>query len=934
MGDHRIESILKDTLSGEVRFDDISRTIYSSDASIYEVRPIGVVFPKTINDIKQTILIAAEENIPVIARGAATGITGGCLGTGIIIDCSKYLNRILNIDSVNLTATCEPGVVQDVLNAAVSPHGLRLGPDTSTGNRATLGGMYANNAAGARSLRYSCMANHVIKTSLLLSNGEELSFEKVSLDEWDSLAQGSGTLAKIYSTCKLLKEDLFPEILRRFPSMPRRVSGYNLPSLLTPDHFNLCQLLAGSEGTLGINTQITVKLSPKPENQKLCLLFFPSLDEAFTQVTDLLKLEPLALELIDKDIITAGKSSPALKNELSWLQQIPEALLVVEFDGPSAHEQVYKLASKYSSNSLIIDEPLLMQSVWNLRKAGLGLLMSKRSYSRAIAFLEDIAVPPQELAPFMRSFINLLGSSDKRAGIYGHAGAGCMHIRPYMDLRSENDRKTIEALMHSTLKLLIKHNGTLSGEHGDGLIRSWLNKDLYGEEIYQGFTSLKNAFDPAHLMNPHKIVDGPPLFEDIRKSPFTVPETFLDFTREGGFDLAVDMCNGNGLCRKKEGTMCPSFQATEDEKDTTRARAVMLRSMISDPHSAKDIGSKEVHEILDLCLSCKGCKTECPSQVDMAKLKAEAQHHYRQKYGLSLRSRLIGNLGYYLSWANVWASAANRFSETTLGKKCLSLLGISPKRTLPAVATQTFDAWYKNNYHPSSNPKVILFNDTFTNFNHPEIGIAAYQLLSKLGYNVVVPTWKCCGRTALSKGMLPEAKMYAVTLLDSLKQYGDTPVVFLEPSCWSSFKDDYRDLLRHEINPVFLLEEFLLRLDNLEKLKNTTSANDHHIAIHTHCHQKSLLGNNSTFTLLNSLPKIYAQIIPSGCCGMAGAFGYESEHVDISIKIGELNLLPAIRKLDNSTYIISNGTSCRAQIVEGTGRTALHLAEYLNGILF
>ncbi|MFA6915289.1 MAG: FAD-linked oxidase C-terminal domain-containing protein [Parachlamydiales bacterium] len=936
MGNDRIKKVLNNTLQGEVRFDDISRTIYSSDASIYELRPLGVVIPKNAEDIRKTILAAAEENIPLIPRGAATGITGGCLGSGIIIDCSKYLNSILHIDPEKQTALCEPGVIQDTLNEAVSPYGLRLGPDTSTGNRATIGGMFANNAAGARSLRYSYMANHVLATELLLSNGETLSFDNVSIEEWNKLCQGSDTKASLYATCKQLREQLSSEINLRFTPMPRRVSGYNFPSLLHPDNFNLCQLLAGSEGTLGITTQITVKLSPKPENQKLCLISFDSLENAFEEVTSLLELKPLALELIDKDIITAGKSSPALQSELSWLVEIPAALLVLEFDGPTSSEMVRQTAAKFPSRSLIIEDIATMKSVWNLRKAGLGLLMSKRSYARAIAFLEDVSVPPQELAPFMRSFLALLGSADKRAGIYGHAGAGCMHIRPYMDLRSSEDRRTIESLMLATTQLLLKHHGSLSGEHGDGLIRSWLNEALYGKKIYQGFRTLKNAFDPHHLMNPNKIVDGPPLFQNIRKSPIKTPSTFLDFSKEGGFDLSVDMCNGNGLCRKKEGTMCPSFQATGDEKDSTRARAVMLHSMISNPQNDKDIGSQEVHDILDLCLSCKGCKTECPSQVDMAKLKAEAQHHYRQKHGLDLRSKLIGHLGYYFSWGSVFSSLANNFNKSSFGKYCLSLLGFSKSRSLPALAAQTFDSWIQKNHQASNQPSILLFNDTFTNFNNPEIGIAAYKLLTSLGYNVIVPPWKCCGRTTLSKGMLPEARKYAEALLNSLQNYPYLPLVFLEPSCWSAFKDDYKSLLPLAIsNPIFLLEEFLLEPNTLKTLQKASKLiKRHDVAIHVHCHQKSLSGVGAAHTLLNLIPGITAKIIPTGCCGMAGAFGYESEHYEISQWIGELVLLPTIRKMPDCTYIISNGTSCRAQIVEGTKRPALHLAEYLNGILF
>lgn len=919
---------ITESIEGEARFDDLSRTVFSSDASIYEVTPLGVVFPKTTADIETVAKLAFEESIPLIPRGAATGITGGCLGTGLIIDLSKYLNKIIQLDPDKKVAICQPGAIQDSLNKLATPYGLRLGPDTSTGNRATLGGMLANNAAGAHSLRYSCMADHVEEVKLILAGGKSLEAAPISLERWEQLAQND----LIYGTCWQLRHSLHQDISQAFPTIPRRVSGYNFPALLDDKYFNLCRLIAGSEGTLGIATEITVQLSPQIVLPQLCLIEFNSLLEAFRWSPQLLKYDPIALEVLDDTIMIAGKSAPAFKNGLKWLKSIPKAMLILEFEGHGAADQAHAVARQFPKNSFVLSTPRDMHELWDLRKAGLGLLMSKRSYSRAIAFLEDIAVPPAQLAGFMEEFLQLLSSENKTAGVYGHAGAGCMHIRPYMDLRNEDDRLLMKKLMLATTDLLIKHQGVLSGEHGDGLVRSWLNEKLFGPKIYQGFVQFKEAFDPRHLMNPHKIVEGPPLFEHLRTHPEKKIETFLDFSRDGGIDLAVDMCNGNGACRKREGVMCPSFQATGDENDTTRARANVLRTVMLGKNPIGDIASQGVQDILDLCISCKGCKKECPSQVDMAKLKAESLYHYHKAHGTPLRSRIFGNIGKLFSWGATFPKLSNSIANSFIGKKILSLLGVADTRPLPQIAPETFEDWAKRQDPPSNgNEKVVLFNDTFTNFTHPEIGKAAYLLLKSLGFEVIVPPWNCCGRTAISKGLLPEAKNMALTLVATLKKYSGLPLVFLEPSCWSALVDDYHDLIKEAIPSVFTLEEFLL--EHKFKLISNFSPSFPEVAIHIHCHEKALLGVQTSLKLFHELPGIHPILIDSGCCGMAGSFGFEKEHVDISHAIAEQSLFPFLRKLPPNVPIVANGTSCRTQIVDGTSRKAVHFAEYLSAHL-
>lgn len=920
-----LEKALKREIEGEVRFDEVTCSVYSTDASIYEIFPLGVVFPKSTEDIIRTVRIAHDAGISTIARGAATGITGGCLGPGLIIDTSKYLNKIINIDLSKRTATCQPGVIQDDLNENLKQYGLRLGPDTSTGNRATLGGMLANNAAGSRSLRYGCMSDHIKKVELGLAQGKLVSFETISIEEWQLKKNEN----PIYSTCWDLRNSLEEEIKKQFFSLPRRVSGYNLNSLIQNDFFNPCCLVAGSEGTLGIVSELTLNLCPIPGKSILCLIECDSLREAFLQVDYLLTLKPLALEIIDHHIIEAGKKSPAFMNRLEWIKEGTSALLIVELDGEESHNNIKILLENYSKKAIPIHSKELMQEVWDLRKAGLGLLLSKRDYTRAIAFVEDVSVRPIHLADFIDEFLSILGPT-KQAGIYGHAGSGCMHIRPYLDLRSQSDRQLMVDLMKQTTQLIKKYQGTLSGEHGDGLIRSWLNKELFGEKIYNGFLEIKKAFDPHNLMNPNKIVAGPPVLENLRRTPFKKVETYLNFDPEGGLNLAVDMCNGNGLCRKKEGTMCPSFQATLDEKDSTRARANALRQVLADPNALNDLSDEGIHQVLDLCISCKGCKTECPSLVDMAKLKIEALYHYQKKHGITLRNRLFGHVGKLFSIGSHFPGFMNFLSHTSLVKWFLEYFGITIKRPLPKLAQETFEKWTSKQPQIKSSKSVVLFNDTFTNFINPHIGIATYELFQKLGYNVIVPPWHCCGRTAISKGLLSTAKKNIENLITLLNGYSNLPLVVLEPSCLSVLIDDLKYFNSSIALKVYSLEEFLIIKENNFFLINEFNSDQSNVYVHIHCHQKALLGLEYSKKLFQSLPGVNTTFIETGCCGMAGSFGFEKEHENISIQIGELRLFPFIRKTPIEAPIISNGTSCRSQILEGTDRDPIHLSEYIN----
>lgn len=946
------EKELKAAVNGEVYFDSMHRKVYSVDASIYEIEPIGVFLPKTKDDVVTAVTIAAKYGIPVIARGAATGIAGGCLGQALILDLSCYLKNIEAVNFHDKFAICQPGVVQDNLNKILAIRNFRLGPDTSTGDRATLGGMMANNSAGARSLYYGKMVDHVTGVELVLSSGEVLYFEEVNEAELQKKLKLPTTEGHIYREVCRIREAYKEEILKKFPNIPRRVSGYNLDELLKPGPLNLSKIITGSEGTLGIATQIKVNILERPTHQGLGLVFFNSMQAGMQAIAQIMEYKPLSLEMIDDQILNRGKEAPSMRGKLDWLKGAPKCLLVAEFQASSQTELLEILkqfTNKMKSLGIgyaqeYLTEQTQIQHVWDLRKSGLGLLLSKRDYSRAIAFIEDLSIDPKELPNFMEKFQSYLKKIGKEAGIYGHVGSGCIHVRPYIDLRNPNELVLMKKIMEDISDMVLEHHGALSGEHGDGIVRTWLNEKMFGKKIYQAFKELKAAFDPKNLMNPGKIVGQTEFLDHLRLSPSTPIsklETFLDFSPEGGFELAADLCNGNGLCRKSEGVMCPSFQATDHEYDSTRARAQALRSMIHSASPMEKFGEKEIHEVLDLCLQCKGCKTECPSQVDMAKMKTEFLYQYQKKHGIPLRTRLFGHLSSLFSLSSRFPRLSNFFLTNPLSRILLDRFGISSKRPLPKLAEKRFSEFFDR--EPSKEfqtRKVVLFNDTYTEFISPEIGLSAIKVLEKLGYEVIIPSWRCCGRPLLSKGMLPEARKQAEALVQHLLPYAskNLPIVGLEPSCIFTLLDDYPSLLPNQnltvlLNQCVSFDEFINR--HIENGNFPISIDQTHknLKYHVHCYQKSLKGSKFIENLFKAIPDCEATEIKTGCCGMAGSFGYEKEHYEISMDIGQLVLFPTIKNTLPNTKIIANGFSCRSQIEHGTQRKAEHLAEFLADIL-
>ena len=943
---------LRHSLKGEFYSDDISKRIYSIDASLYQIIPTAIVVARDSEDISKTIAISYKYKTPVIGRGAATGITGGCIGSGIIIDTSKYMQNIIDINYEEGYALCQPGVVQDQLNKELAAKGYCLGPDTSTGNRATIGGMTANNSAGAHSLRYGKMVDHVISVRVILSNGDVVTFGEETEESFKEKMALDTREGDIFKAVYKIISDNQNDIEVAFPKIQRRVSGYNLDELTKGFPINMAKLIVGSEGTFGIIDFIKVKISRKPSNTVLSILHFDNFEDALNKVDTILKHKPFSLELIDKTVIDLGKVSPMMEGQLDWLKGSPEMLLVAEFDASTPGGALNKQkafteaieGSDFCYHNSPLNDKKSQSKVWKLRKAGLGILMSKRSNERAIAFLEDVAVPLDKLAGFLTFFRKYFTDKSKEIGFYGHAGVGCVHVRPMLDLSKEADRNLMIESMKEIAQMVKDLGGSLSGEHGDGITRSWLHEKMFGPKVYKLFKDLKTAFDPDNLMNPGKIIDSLDPLENLKVDMNTQQinlNTQYTFSDEGGWNFAVDMCNGNGECTKKDtGLMCPSYQAYEDERHSTRARAQSLQYALNGGISYNDLMGKKLHDILDLCLECKGCKTECPSSVDMAKMKSEYLYHYQEKNGYKFRSRLFANVSKHSEKASKFPALTNFVNSLAPTRWIFNMIGIAPQRELPHFASKKFSSWIKTTTNLPAEREIVLFNDTFNEYNTPKIGIYTSNILNQLGYKIIYPEYKCCGRPMISKGMLKEAKVQAQKIVSLLLPHvkNGLKVVGLEPSCILTIADDYPELLNTEeaktvASACMTIDEVLVEAIEENRFDLQFHVNKMDVLFHAHCHQKALRGTESTLKVLSALPGVTPKEIDSGCCGMAGSFGYEKEHYDMSMAIGEKRLFPEIRKASVLTEIVSNGTSCRSQISHGASRNAQHLVEFINARL-
>ncbi len=969
---------LRERIEGDVRFDQMSRGLYSTDASIYQIEPIGVVIPKHGDDIQAVIELANRYKTPVLVRGGGTSLAGQSVGEAILLDCSKYLHNILEVNVEERWARVQPGVVLDQLNKHLEPMGLLFAPDVATSNRATIGGMMGNNSAGAHSIIYGKTIDHIISQNVILSDGTRTVFEPLDESAFAAKLRADGFEGNIFREIERIVHANRAEIERRFPKVMRRVGGYNLDRWLNNGARtrNMVEMSVGSEGTLVAVTEAKVNLVPRPKMNVLDVVHYDDTFSALDSLMDILACQPASVELIDRMILELTREQVEYRRKMTFVEGDPGALLVVEFYGESEAELRAKIENLearlrrggHGRAFVRLFDQADIANCFAVRKAGQGLLNSIPGDNRTIAFVEDTAVAPERLADYIRTFDRIVKENGTVAAFYAHASVGLLHVRPLINLKNEQGVARMKNIAEAISDLVLEYGGALSGEHGDGLVRSCFNEKIFGPQLYAAFRELKKAFDPNRLMNPGKIVDAPPMTENLRYGPkyqAAAVKTIFDFTREGGFARAIEACNGMGVCRKEgEGTMCPSFQVTRDEEHSTRGRANALRLAIAGYLPPGSLTSKRMHDVLDLCLECKACKTECASNVDMAKLKYEFLAKYHAEHGTPLRAHLFANIA-LLNRVGSWFAPLSNWTMTLAPSKwVLAKMGIARQRNLPPFVRQTFWRWFKA-HAPTPRPllpsveaptgegqfapspvrvlgergrvgvgaKVVLFVDTFMNYNYPSIGIAATHLLDAAGCAVLAPKRPCCGRPYISKGMLEHARALAKENVKRLVPYAreGIPIVGTEPSCLLTLRDEYLDLLPDAADAKLVASQAMLMEEFLPTVRERLAFTDEKkgVLIHGHCHQKSALGMAPVVNALKLNPSFNVIESGAGCCGMAGSFGFEAEHYDISLKIGEDRLFPKVRAQSAETEIAVSGVSCRQQIEYGTGRKARHWVEVM-----
>lgn len=963
---------LKQKMEGEFKFDHLSKLLYATDASAYREIPQAVAIPKSNTDIQLLIDFARQNSTSLIPRGGGTSLAGQVVGKGIIVDISKYLNRILEVNVEEKWVRVEPGVVLSELNMHLHAYGLMFGPETSTANRCTMGGMLGNNSCGLHSLTHGSVREHILEVKCFLSDNSEVVFNSLTNEEYNQKCKLENLEGELYrSVHKLLKKnENREEISKQYPhpSVPRRNNGYALDILaqMQPYNkngkdFNFAKLLAGSEGTLAFTSEMKLNLVELPPKEKALLcIHFSKLEEAFNANLIGLKFNPSAIELMDKTIMDMTKQSIGLKPNRFFINGEPEAILIIELWSDSKQE-IEKRASDIEkamkAKSYGYHFPLIWGAdialVWSLRTAGLGVLSNLPGDAKPVSVVEDTAVPVKKLPQFLAEFQSKLDELKLKAVYHAHIATGELHLRPILNLKDKKDIQLFRTIAIETAKLVKKYRGSLSGEHGDGRLRGEFIPFMLGEKVFNLLRQLKATWDPQNIFNPGKIIDTPPMHDWLRYTPGT--ETlelnhYFDYKLEMGMARAIEKCNGTGDCRKSEiigGTMCPSFMATRDEMHSTRGRANILRELITRPSDLHWADQREVLNSLELCLSCKACKSECPSGVDMAKLKADFLQNHYDGNPVTLRTKLIANYPALMElaiWFNPLSNVILKFGLSSWLLKKIS--GFSTKRKLPKLSKVSLKSWSKKHQANSfeSKRKVYLFNDEFLNVNESHIGIQAVLLLEKLGYEVIVPKNSYSGRTYLSKGLVKQAAKLAnknVVLFKNLIS-NDTPLIGIEPSAILSFRDEYPQLVDEKMKDAaaklaantFMIDEFIINevdKGNIRKEKFTNRKLS--IKLHGHCHQKAIATTKASIDMLQ-LPINYSvKEIPSGCCGMAGSFGYEREHYDLSMQIGEMVLFPDLRETNTETVIAAPGTSCREQIEHGTSRKALHPIEILYAAL-
>ncbi|UJP63339.1 FAD-binding and (Fe-S)-binding domain-containing protein [Mongoliitalea daihaiensis] len=965
---------LASSLEGELKFDSLSKTLYATDASVYREIPLAVAFPKSEKDIQLLIAFAKKHQTSLIPRTAGTSLAGQCVGNGIVVDVSKHFTSIIEFNAEEKWVRVQPGVVRDELNRFLKPHGLFFSPITSTANRAMIGGMVGNNSSGTTSIVYGVTRDKVMELKVLLSDGSPAVFGSLTSEVFEQKRLQSDLEGKLYQQIweELQAEDARKEIHEQFPkkSIHRRNTGYAVDELLKSElfegdePFNFCKLLSGSEGTLAFTTEIKISLDPLPDPIEVVVAaHFESIHQSMKAAQVAMKHPATAVELMDKIILDCTKESIEYSKNRYFVDGDPKAILMVEFTGKSEEEargKGEKLIEGLKAAGLGYAYPVIgpdqTKAAWALRSAGLGLLANIPGDPKAVACIEDTAVDIEDLADYIDELDEILKGFNQDPVHYAHAGAGEIHMRPILDLKKAEDVEEFYRISEASAKLVKKFNGSLSGEHGDGRVRAPFIPMMVGDKNYQLFRRIKYTWDPDNIFNPGKIVDTAPMNTSLRyEVGMQTPEhnTALDFSQVGGILRLAEKCNGSGDCRKlpsSGGTMCPSYQATRNEKDTTRGRANTLREFLTKDKPSNPFDHAEIKDALDLCLSCKGCTAECPSNVDMASMKAEFLYQYQQTHGVPLRSKAFAHINELNKLGSLIPGLTNfSLSNSLTGGLLKKVLGVAPQRDLPVIAKESFRQWLKRSASsiPVKQPvikEIYLFVDEFINFNEPSIGITTVKLLKKLGYEVLLVDHEESGRSALSKGLLEKAKKHANANIQTFKDLvsGDRPLVGIEPSAILSFRDEYPRLVdKHLVEAAkkvkfhtLLIDEFIGReiaAGNITAESFTKESKT--IKLHGHCHQKALSSLNWTQKLL-SLPQNYTvETIPSGCCGMAGSFGYEEEHYELSMQIGEMVLFPAVRSASEETLIVAPGTSCRHQIADGTQRKALHPVEVLFGAL-
>jgi FAD/FMN-containing dehydrogenase/Fe-S oxidoreductase len=1005
---------LRKHTAGEVRFDDTSRNLYATDASHYQVRPLGVAIPRTPDDLLATVQIAADLGVPITARGGGTSLTGQSIGPGVVIDCSKYLNAVGPVDVSGRRVRVQPGVVLDHLNRELARYGLTFGPDVATASRATLGGMIGNNSAGARSVVYGQTVDHVRSLTAILSDGTRTTFGLLTPTEYEQKLELRTREGDAYRAADAAVRENAAEILARTPRIVRKVSGYNLAALLpgvggpesgfreknksaiangragsspNPEsrslNPSLVPLLVGSEGTLAVVAEAELDLVPRPKHRGLLVPQFDSLGAALDALAVCLELGPSAVELMDKMLIDLARQQRSLKDTMAAIRGRPEALLMVEFSSDDAADvsyRVHELQRKLGPAAGLVAavpaiEAATRDPLWALRSSAVPLLGGMPGERKPVTFVEDCAVAPERLPEFAARFREIFHRHGTDGAFYGHASVGCLHIRPVLNFHDPNDVVTMRRIMEEVTDLVLAFNGSLSGEHGDGLVRSEWNRKMFGPVVYEAFRRVKRGFDPENVLNPGKIVDAPAMEENWRLPPGKVPPgppTVLDFSKQGGFFASAEVCNGSGVCRKTQGgAMCPSYRATRDERDTTRGRANAVRIALSDSplsrdaerSAAGDLAQRWVGEVMDLCLSCKACKSECPANVDVAKLKAEWMQAFYADRARPLGHLVAKNIHRLSPLAARFAGMNNWLARRKWVRRLMeSAAGIDRRRSLPEFHRQHFRRWFSRRMkdeggrmnkngpadrdssfilHPSSfqnesQRRVVILDDCFTTFQEPQVGRAAVELLERAGFAVEL-AGVCCGRAMISKGYLTDARELAKQGIAKLERFAadGVPILGLEPSCILTLSDEWPELVpgsaaRRVAEVAEMADAWLSRRVRDSGISLELQPRPGKVLFHAHCHQKALVGPKGSADALRLVPRSDVTVLDAGCCGMAGMFGYEKEHYDLSVRIANLSLIPSLNA-DPEATVVATGTSCRHQIRDLTGRTALHPLELLAG---